>query len=69
MQPSDKHLPFRTGFGIEHIHNQARLITWLKDFLTPSGNGVNRNPLSNTLRFSILFNLDKSTAVGGGGNN
>jgi len=33
-------------------------------YLVPSGNGVNRNPLSNTLRFSILFNLDKSTAVG-----
>jgi hypothetical protein len=35
-------------------------------YLIPSGNGVNRNPLSNTLRFSILFNLDKSAAVGGG---
>ena len=34
-------------------------------YLIPSGNGVNRNPLSNTLRFSILFNLDKSAAVGG----
>lgn len=34
-------------------------------YLIPSGNGINRNPLSNTLRFSILFNLDKSTAVGG----
>lgn len=34
-------------------------------YLVPSGNGINRNPLSNTLRFSILFNLDKSTAVGG----
>ena len=34
-------------------------------YLIPSGNGVNRNPLSNTLRFSILFNLDNSTAVGG----
>lgn len=36
-------------------------------YLVPSGNGVNRNPLSNTLRFSILFNLDKSAAVGGSG--
>ncbi|MFT3748062.1 MAG: type IX secretion system outer membrane channel protein PorV [Agriterribacter sp.] len=26
-------------------------------YLLPSGNGVNRNPLSNTLRFSLLFNL------------
>ncbi|HUZ59985.1 MAG TPA: type IX secretion system outer membrane channel protein PorV [Hanamia sp.] len=34
-------------------------------YLIPSGNGINRNPLSNTLRFSILFNLDKSAAVGG----
>ena len=34
-------------------------------YLVPSGNGINRNPLSNTLRFSVLFNLDKSTAVGG----
>jgi hypothetical protein len=33
-------------------------------YLIPSGTGVNRNPLSNTIRFSILFNLDKSTAVG-----
>jgi hypothetical protein len=34
-------------------------------YLIPSGSGVNQNPLSNTLRFSLLFNLDKSTAVGG----
>ncbi len=33
-------------------------------YLIPSGSGINRNPLSNTLRFSLLFNLDKSTAVG-----
>ena len=30
-------------------------------YLIPSGSGINRNPLSNTLRFSLLFNLDKST--------
>ncbi len=29
-------------------------------YLLPSGNGVNRNPLSNTLRFSIVFDLDGS---------
>jgi hypothetical protein len=34
-------------------------------YLIPSGNGINRNPLSNTLRFSLVFNLDASTAVGG----
>ena len=28
-------------------------------YLIPSGNGVNRNPLSNTLRFSLLFNFDE----------
>jgi Type IX secretion system protein PorV len=33
-------------------------------YLVPSGNGINRNPLSNTLRFSIIFNLDKESAVG-----
>ncbi len=34
-------------------------------YLVPTGSGINRNPLSNTLRFSLVFNLDKSTAVGG----
>ncbi len=28
-------------------------------YLLPSGSGVNRNPLSNTLRFGIIFDLDK----------
>jgi hypothetical protein len=27
-------------------------------YLLPSGNGVNRNPLSNTLRFSLVFDFD-----------
>ncbi len=27
-------------------------------YLLPSGNGVNRNPLSNTLRFSLVFDID-----------
>jgi hypothetical protein len=30
-------------------------------YLIPSGSGINRNPLSNTLRFSILFDLGGST--------
>ncbi len=30
-------------------------------YLIPSGSGVNRNPLANTIRFSLIFNLDKST--------
>lgn len=28
-------------------------------YLLPTGSGVNRNPLSNTVRFSLLFNLGK----------
>jgi hypothetical protein len=27
-------------------------------YLAPSGSGVTRNPLSNTLRFSVIFDLD-----------
>ncbi|QHS62081.1 type IX secretion system outer membrane channel protein PorV [Chitinophaga agri] len=27
-------------------------------YLVPSGNGIQRNPLSNTLRFSLIFDLD-----------
>ncbi len=34
-------------------------------YLIPSGSGVNRNPLSNTLRFSLLLNLEQSTSAGG----
>jgi hypothetical protein len=30
-------------------------------YLVPSGNGVNRNPLSNTLRFSLIFDLDNNS--------
>lgn len=30
-------------------------------YLVPSGSGVNQNPLSNTLRFSLVFDLDKSS--------
>ena len=30
-------------------------------YLVPSGSGVNRNPLSNTLRFSLIFDLDDNT--------
>ena len=30
-------------------------------YLVPSGNGVNRNPLSNTLRFGLIFDLDSET--------
>lgn len=33
-------------------------------YLLPSGNGVNRNPLSNTIRFSLLFNLGGDIGTG-----
>jgi len=33
-------------------------------YLVPSGSGVNRNPLSNTLRFGLIFDLDD---IGSGG--
>ena len=29
-------------------------------YLVPSGSGVSRNPLSNTLRFSVLFDFSKT---------
>ena len=51
---------FTIGAGLNY-----NLIGLNFSYLIPSGSGINRNPLSNTLRFSILFNLDKSTAVGG----
>jgi hypothetical protein len=28
-------------------------------YLVPTGQGINRNPLSNTTRFSLLFNLGR----------
>ena len=30
-------------------------------YLIPSGSGVTRNPLANTIRFSLIFNLDKES--------
>lgn len=32
-------------------------------YLLPSGSGTNRNPLSNTLRFSLVFDFDGGTAA------
>lgn len=37
-------------------------------YLLPSGSGVDRNPLSNTLRFSLHFNFDGSGAATSTGN-
>ncbi|MEJ0103381.1 MAG: PorV/PorQ family protein [Bacteroidota bacterium] len=33
-------------------------------YLLPSGSGTNRNPLSNTLRFSLIFDLDAAVDDG-----
>jgi len=37
-------------------------------YLIPTGGGVNRNPLANTIRFSLMFNLDKEAAAPGSSN-
>lgn len=50
---------FTVGAGLNY-----NMIGLNFSYLVPSGSGINRNPLSNTLRFSIIFNLDKETAVG-----
>ncbi len=34
-------------------------------YLVPSGGGINRNPLANTVRFSLIFNLDSEAAAPG----
>ena len=45
---------FSLGVGVKY-----QVFGFNFSYLVPSGNGVTRNPLSNTLRFSLLFNLDK----------
>ena len=50
---------FTLGVGVKY-----NVITLNFSYLAPSGNGVTRNPLSNTLRFGVLFDLDP----GAGGN-
>ena len=32
-------------------------------YIAPSGNGINRNPLSNTLRFGLTFDFDKAATT------
>lgn len=43
---------FSAGVGLTY-----QVYTFDFSYLAPSGNGVTRNPLSNTLRFTVLFNL------------
>ncbi len=43
---------FTAGVGMKY-----QIYTFNFSYLAPSGNGVTRNPLSNTLRFSLLFDF------------
>lgn len=43
---------FTTGLGVKY-----NVFTFNFAYLIPSGSGVNRNPLSNTLRFQVSFDL------------
>lgn len=49
---------FTTGIGVKY-----NIFGLNFSYLLPSGSGVTQNPLSNTLRFSILFDLDPSTSA------
>ncbi len=46
---------FSVGAGLKY-----NIIGVNFSYLVPSGNGVNRNPLSNTIRFGLIFDLDKT---------
>jgi Type IX secretion system protein PorV len=47
---------FTTGVGIKYNVFELNF-----SYLIPSGSGVSQNPLSNTLRFSLVFNFDAAT--------
>jgi len=49
---------FTTGLGVKY-----NIFNFNFAYLIPTGSGVSRNPLSNTLRFSVLFDFNS-----GGGN-
>jgi hypothetical protein len=51
---------FTMGIGIKY-----NIFGLNFSYLIPSGSGVNRNPLSNTLRFSLLFDLDGQNSTTG----
>ena len=48
---------FTMGLGLKY-----NLFGLNFSYLLPSGSGVNQNPLSNTLRFSIMFDLDGNSS-------
>ena len=43
---------FTTGLGVKY-----NVFNFNFAYLIPAGSGVNRNPLSNTLRFTVAFDL------------
>jgi hypothetical protein len=45
---------FTVGLGARY-----NIFTLNASYLVPSGSGINRNPLSNTLRFTLSFDFDK----------
>ncbi len=49
---------FTAGLGVKY-----NVFGFNFAYLLPSGSGVSRNPLSNTLRFSVLFDLSGSKAA------
>ncbi len=49
---------FTTGLGLKY-----NVFGLNFSYLIPAGNGVNRNPLSNTLRFSLIFDLDSENTA------
>lgn len=55
---------FTLGFGLKY-----NVFGLNFSYLVPSGNGVTRNPLSNTLRFSLVFDLDNNTNGSGSATN
>lgn len=46
---------FTTGVGIKYNVFELNF-----SYLVPSGSGITQNPLSNTLRFSLVFNFDNT---------
>jgi hypothetical protein len=49
---------FTTGVGLKYNVFELNF-----SYLVPSGSGVSQNPLSNTLRFSLVFNFDNAEAA------
>lgn len=51
---------FTVGLGAKY-----NIFTLNAAYLVPSGSGINRNPLSNTLRFTLAFDFDELSGGGG----